>query len=84
MSSAWPGHVHANRFVADHVRRNIAGCPDKVCAGALPVLHALGPEDEDALFDIGEADFALLLRSGTGNYNVVSRDLSASCLWLTV
>ena len=66
MSSGGSGHVHANRFVADHVRNNIAGCPVKVCAGALPVLLALGPDDEDALFDIEEADFELLLRTSPG------------------
>ena len=53
-------------FIEEHMSQHGAGLSVKVRTAVIRVLGAMGPEDEDDLGLIGEADFELLLRSGLG------------------
>ena len=48
-----------------------AGLSVKVRTTVIRVLGAIGPEDEDDLGLIGEADFELLLKAGLGAFCIL-------------
>ena len=55
-------------FIEEHMSLHGAGLSVKVRTAVIRVLGAIGPEDEDDLGLIGEADFELLLKSGLGRF----------------
>ena len=58
-------------FIEEHMSLHGAGLSVKVRTAVIRVLGAIGPEDEDDLGLIGEADFELLLKAGLGAFCIL-------------
>ena len=58
-------------FIQEHMSLHGAGLSVKVRTAVIRVLGAIGPEDEDDLGLIGEADFELLLKAGLGAFCIL-------------